>query len=252
MTANRHGLFGTVADCDYLGFWANQVLQAREVVDFLDLDKRDVAKVAGVARASVRFDHKMPKEVFDRIQDVANLCELVAQFFDGNVAKTSLWFKTRNPLLGEASPRDMIRAGRLEKLRQFIMSALSESLAAPPVGSFDRAPSQGAIPSAVHPLIDAQHREIAALCRQYGVRRLAVFGSVLRRDFDPDTSDVDVAVEFGPPRGDSVARQYFDFKADLEQLLRRPVDLVELRAMPNTRLKRIIERTQVPVYAEAA
>ena len=93
---------------------------------------------------------------------------------------------------------------------------------------------------------------IAALCRQYGVRRLAVFGSVLRRDFDPDTSDVDVAVEFGPPRGDSVARQYFDFKADLEQLLRRPVDLVELRAMPNTRLKRIIERTQVPVYAEAA
>jgi predicted nucleotidyltransferase len=49
-----------------------------------------------------------------------------------------------------------------------------------------------------------------------------------------------------------LARQYFDFKTALEHLLSRPVDLVELEAMPNTRLKRIIEHTKVPIYAAAA
>jgi hypothetical protein len=34
-----------------------------------------------------------------------------------------LWFKTRNPLLGDISPRDMIRLGRFERLRKFIINA---------------------------------------------------------------------------------------------------------------------------------
>jgi hypothetical protein len=122
-------LFSTVPEKDYLGFWANQTLNAREVVQFLDLDKRDVAKLAGVAPASVRFDQKIPKEVLDRLQEIANICGLVAQFFGGNVAKTALWFKTVNPLLGNISPRDMIRYGRYEKLRRFVMSALEENAA---------------------------------------------------------------------------------------------------------------------------
>jgi predicted nucleotidyltransferase len=41
-------------------------------------------------------------------------------------------------------------------------------------------------------------------------------------------------------------------KRDLEALFGRGVDLVEIDAMPNTRLKRIIERTKVPVYAASA
>jgi predicted nucleotidyltransferase len=59
-------------------------------------------------------------------------------------------------------------------------------------------------------------------------------------------------VKFGPPANDSLARQFFDFKTELEHLLSRPVDLVELEAMPDTRLKRIIEHTKVPIYAAAA
>jgi predicted nucleotidyltransferase len=103
------------------------------------------------------------------------------------------------------------------------------------------------------PLVIARHQsEIATLCHRYGVRHLAVFGSVLREDFRPESSDIDVVVEFRADVGASLARQYFDFKAALEQLLSRPVDLVELDAMPDSRLKRIIERTQVAVYAEAA
>jgi len=128
MPASRT-LFATVPDKDYLGFWADQTLNAREVVDFLDLDKRDVAKLAGVAPASVRFDQKIPKEVLDRLQEIANICGLVAQFFVGDVTKTALWFKTVNPLLGNISPRDMIRYGRYEKLLRFVMEALEENAA---------------------------------------------------------------------------------------------------------------------------
>jgi hypothetical protein len=53
--------------------------------------------------------------------------ELVAQFFDGDAAKTALWFKTPNPLLGNLSPRDMIRYGRYDRLRRFVLDALDEN-----------------------------------------------------------------------------------------------------------------------------
>jgi hypothetical protein len=125
--ARNSALFRTVADKDYLGFWANNTLKPREVADFLDFDKRDIAKVAHVAPASVRFDEKIPKEVLDRLQEIANICALVAQHFDGNVAKTALWFKTKNPLFGNIAPRDMIRYGRYEKLRRFVVDAIAEN-----------------------------------------------------------------------------------------------------------------------------
>jgi hypothetical protein len=121
------GLFRNVHDRDYLGFWANQTLNTRGVADFLDLKKPDVAKVAGVAPSSVRFDQKIPREVFERLEEIANVCTLVAQYFAGDAAKTALWFRTRNPLLGDITPRDMIRFGRYEKLQQFVLEALNEN-----------------------------------------------------------------------------------------------------------------------------
>lgn len=97
------------------------------------------------------------------------------------------------------------------------------------------------------------HRsEIETLCRQHGARRLEIFGSLLRDDFDAANSDVDVVVEFAPHEIGSGMRQYFDFKTQLERVLERPVDVIELSAMGNTRPKRIIERTKVPVYAASA
>jgi predicted nucleotidyltransferase len=50
------------------------------------------------------------------------------------------------------------------------------------------------------PRIPIDQAEIARFCVRYGVRRLALFGSVLRDDLGPD-SDVDVLVEFEPGRG---------------------------------------------------
>jgi predicted nucleotidyltransferase/predicted XRE-type DNA-binding protein len=95
-------------------------------------------------------------------------------------------------------------------------------------------------------------KQLRALCRRFAVRRLSAFGSVLRDDFDPARSDIDLAVEFGPSRRYGPADQYFDFKAALERLVGRPVDLVEMKAMADSRLKRVIERTQVRVYDQAA
>ena len=128
--AVQPGLFRNVHDRDYLGFWADQTLNARGVADFLDLKKHDGAKVAGVAPSSVRFDQKIPREVFERLEEIANICALVAQFFAGDTAKTALWFRTRNALLGDIAPRDMIRFGRYEKLQQFVLDALNENMQA--------------------------------------------------------------------------------------------------------------------------
>ena len=129
--ANTSGLFRTVAEKDYLGFWANNILQARQVAEFLNLGKSDVAKVAHVAQKSVRYDEKIPRDVLERLMEIANICSLVAQYFEGNVVKTALWFKTSNPLFGNISPRDMIRFGRYEKLRRFVNDAIEENATRP-------------------------------------------------------------------------------------------------------------------------
>jgi hypothetical protein len=134
-------LFDTVADKDYLGFWADQTLNARGVVDFLGLNKTEVAKVADVAPASIRYDEKMPRDLLERLGEIANICELVAQFFEGNAQKTALWFKTKNPMFGNISPRDMIRFGRYERLREFIIDAIAENNAQLPAAEHAEATS---------------------------------------------------------------------------------------------------------------
>jgi len=50
-------------------------------------------------------------------------------------------------------------------------------------------------------LIASKWDAIAALCREYGVARLEVFGSVMTDEFDPERSGVDFVVRFAPTRG---------------------------------------------------
>jgi uncharacterized protein len=99
--------------------------------------------------------------------------------------------------------------------------------------------------------IDFRSEALGQLCRTYGAKKLALFGSMRRPDYDTERSDVDLVVEFAPVSDRSPARQYFEFKKALEALFGKPVDLVELSAMPDCRLRRIIERTQLLVYIEA-
>lgn len=60
-------------------------------------------------------------------------------------------------------------------------------------------------------------------CRQHHIRRLSVFGSVLREDFHSG-SDVDVLVEFEPGRTPGL--EFFAIEEELSSLLGRPVDLL--------------------------
>lgn len=64
--------------------------------------------------------------------------------------------------------------------------------------------------------------EIAAFCRRYHVRRLSLFGSVLREDFRPE-SDVDVLVEFEPEHIPGL--DFFSMEEELSGILGRRVDL---------------------------
>lgn len=118
-------LFRTVSD-DHLGFWNDSEFRAKSVADFLELHNSDVAKITHVAKNSVRFDHEIPRDMRERLEEIANICNLVAQFYAGNAQKTALWFRTKNPMLGDISPRDMIRFGRYDKLRRFIIDAQSD------------------------------------------------------------------------------------------------------------------------------
>jgi predicted nucleotidyltransferase len=102
-----------------------------------------------------------------------------------------------------------------------------------------------------HPIIAERYSAIETLCRRFGVRRLCVFGSALHKGNYTTARDIDLTVDFADVEGISPAHQYFDFKAELEQLLARQVDLVELASMQDSRLKRMIERTSVLVYARS-
>lgn len=64
--------------------------------------------------------------------------------------------------------------------------------------------------------------KIAAFCRQRRIRRLALFGSILRDDFNPD-SDIDVLVEFEP--GVKTGLAFFDMQDELSAIVGWKVDL---------------------------
>ena len=70
--------------------------------------------------------------------------------------------------------------------------------------------------------IEIPKDKIAAFCRKHHIRKLALFGSVLRDDFRPD-SDVDVLVEFEP--GYTPGLTFFSMEEELSKILGRKVDL---------------------------
>jgi hypothetical protein len=127
MSASPLNLFDTVPSRDYLQLWQAGRFQPQRVVRFLGLNKEEVARLAGVAVSSVRFDRKAPHELIERLTELAATCTLVAQFFEGNAIKTALWLKSINPVLDDVAPRDMIRQGSHERLRRFVLDAMAAS-----------------------------------------------------------------------------------------------------------------------------
>lgn len=95
--------------------------------------------------------------------------------------------------------------------------------------------------------IHIPHQEIEAFCRKWRVRELALFGSVLRDDFHPE-SDVDVLVTFEPHSPWSLW-DLIDMREELRELFGRGVDLVEKQSLVNPFRRRAILSSQQVIYA---
>ena len=91
---------------------------------------------------------------------------------------------------------------------------------------------------------------IQALCQEYRVIKLELFGSAARSDFDLYRSDVDLLVEFAPGTdlGPWISR-FFELQDRLAALLDRKVDLVMARGLRNPHLMRSIEQDRRVLYA---
>ena len=88
--------------------------------------------------------------------------------------------------------------------------------------------------------------EIHAFCRWHPIRKLALFGSVLRPDFRPD-SDVDVLVEFDPAHVPGLS--FFAMQDELGGILGRRVDLNTPRDISPRFREEVVRGTEV-VYGD--
>lgn len=122
-----------------------------------------------------------------------------------------------------------------------------------PAGLFV-SPPHGAVKvqynQAMNAQIDIPRAEIEAFCKRHHIRRLALFGSVLRDDFGPE-SDVDVLVEF-EPEANVTLLDLIEIERELSKILRRPVDLTDYESVeedPNYLRRQSILQSVETVYA---
>jgi predicted nucleotidyltransferase len=91
------------------------------------------------------------------------------------------------------------------------------------------------------------NKQINDLCKQYNVRKLFAFGSVLTDNFS-ENSDVDLIVDFDKQAVKDHFLHYFDFKYSLESIFQREVDLLEEQPIRNSYLKKSIDNSKILIY----
>jgi hypothetical protein len=97
------------------------------------------------------------------------------------------------------------------------------------------------------PQIAIDQEKIEEFCRRYHVRKLSLFGSVLRPDFRPD-SDVDVLVRF-VTSAEITLSDLADMEAELSGLLNRKADLIEEASLKNPYRRHAILHSEKTIYA---
>ena len=95
--------------------------------------------------------------------------------------------------------------------------------------------------------IEIPGQQIADFCRRHHIRKLSLFGSVLREDFGPG-SDVDVLVEFEEGKIPGLA--FFGMQEELSELLGWPVDLNTFQCLSRYFADDVLAEAE-PVYVAA-
>ncbi len=97
------------------------------------------------------------------------------------------------------------------------------------------------------PRIQVDREQIAAFCRRHHIRKLSLFGSVLREDFRDD-SDVDVLIEFEPGHAVGLIR-LAGLERELSQLVGRKVDLRTPAELSRYFRKQVLDTAEVQYAA---
>jgi hypothetical protein len=96
--------------------------------------------------------------------------------------------------------------------------------------------------------IPIDHEKIAEFCRARGIRKLSLFGSVLRDDFDPQRSDVDVLAEF--EQGVRPGLKFFGYGDELAAIIGHKVDF-NTEAWVSQYFRDEVLSEAVPIYEQA-
>ena len=98
-------------------------------------------------------------------------------------------------------------------------------------------------------LIESRRAELAALCARSHVKRLDLFGSAARGEFEPKASDLDFLVVFDDLEPAEYADAYFRLQEGLEALFQRRVDLVTGSSLVNPYFRESVEACRRQLYA---
>ena len=91
--------------------------------------------------------------------------------------------------------------------------------------------------------------KIKALCIEYNVKYLYAFGSVCTDKFD-DQSDIDLLISFNQMDFGDYADSYFELAEHLEELLKRPVDLITDKSLKNPYFIDSVNQTKTQIYGK--
>lgn len=91
--------------------------------------------------------------------------------------------------------------------------------------------------------------EIIKLCETHKVKSLYAFGSILTDKYSQE-SDIDLIVEFSNIAVEDYADNYFDFKFSLQDILKRPIDLLEDKAIKNPYLRKSVNQQRQLIYGQ--
>ena len=91
--------------------------------------------------------------------------------------------------------------------------------------------------------------DIIKLCENHKVKSLYAFGSVLSNNFNKE-SDIDLIVDFLNMKLEDYADNYFDFKFCLQDILKRPVDLLEEKAIKNPYFRQSVNQQKQLIYGQ--